>query len=166
MMMMYTPGTYRFTVATGTYWCLKSKSLTWGKVSCGVLGTLTNLTQMVGNRQPCCLTLSALVLHLTCLPRCHNRISDVLLFKFWSHLPQLTCESISTTFGSLSTRNNCNKSRLFDCMLYSVICHVWWPLRPYANFQFQQWVCIIRLAFIFCKVKCFWKHHSYTCFVI
>ena len=57
-------------------------------------------------------------------------------------------------------------TRLFDRMLCSVICHGWWPLQPYANVQFQLWICIIRLAFIFCKVKCFWKHHNYTCFVI
>ena len=88
-----------------------------------------------------------------------SAMSDVLL-------PQLTCESILTTFGSSSPRNNCNKTLWSHAILYSVICHGWWPLRPYANFQFQQWVCIIRLAFIFCKVKCFWKHHSYTCFVI
>ena len=96
-----------------------------------------------------------------------SAMSDVLLFKFRSHLPQLTCESISTTFGS-SSRNNCNKTLWSHAILYSIICHGWWPLRPYANFQFQLWVCIIRLAFIFCKVKCFWKHHTcnYTCFVI
>ena len=39
-----------------------------------------------------------------------SAMSDVLLFKFQSHLPKLMCESMSTTFGSSTTRNNCNKT--------------------------------------------------------